>query len=380
MPSARIWIPDYLKPFIRFIYYRQERAKVKREFEIRKIQDQNIKRYDLSTQKLIVFLIGGADYDTGEDQINGGTISIVSLCEETEKLKSIHRAEVILCTFPGQHLLLKHRKFENDTSVYRFEQLKHFKEVEEVLVHIPEYLCNYFAELGSRGALNILLQKKIHLNILNQNVQLMPLPEQINDLRKYGRDITVTTAHQRYCTLYFRQYYRVPLHKFSVWISPEKYQFTSYLEKENLIVVSPDDHPEKASILKVLSGIDGLEIQIIKNLTYEEYKTTISRAKWTLTFGEGLDGYMIEPIFSGAIGFAIYNNDFFTSDFEELSTLYKSISALKDKIASDLRLLDEELNFKRYQQRQFELCARYYSGEEYQRNILAFYRKEYTYA
>lgn len=379
MTSARTWIPDYLKPFIRFIYYRQERAKVKREFGIRKIQDQNIKRYDLSTQKLIIFLISGADYDTGEDRVNGGIISIVSLCEETEKLKSIHRAEVILCTFPSEHLLLKHRKFKNHTNVFRFEQLKYFKEVEQVLVHIPDFSCNHFAELGGRGALNILLQKKLHLNILNQNVRLMPLPEQINDLRKYGSDVTATTAHQQYCTLYFRQYYGVPLHNFSVWISPEKYFFRPYAEKENLLVVSPDRHPMKDKVLAKLKLIKGLSVLVIQGFSYEQYKELISKAKWSLTFGEGLDGYFIEPIFSGSISFAIYNEDFFTPDFAEMQTVYPSFEGLMESLVNDIVRLDNSTTFEKYQKNQYDLCAKHYNQEVYRQNISEFYRGNYTF-
>lgn len=382
MGTLHTFIPPFLKPLLRFLYYPQERQKVLREPKIKKIQNEKIKRFDACSGKLILFLIEGADYNTGTDRISGGIISIASLCEESGKLQSIHGAEVLLCTLPGQHLLAKHSRFKNELDVFRFDQLEsYFKHAKELLIHLPEYLCNYFFALMEEGKLNWLKKgKQLHINLLNQNVRLMPSPIEVSRLKKYASLLTVTTAHQQYCTPEFREQLQVPLHKFSVWISPEAYTFKPYKEKKNLLVVSPDDRSEKKAILERLSKIPGLEVLVIRNLTYEQYKEKISFAKWTLTFGEGLDGYLIEPIFSGAIGFAVYNEDFFTPDFGTLPTLYKSFDVMLEKIANDICELDNSLNFVKYHKQQFSLCAKYYSKQEYLENIAAFYRKEYTYA
>lgn len=382
MSTLNTLIPPFLKPLLRFLYYPQERQKVLREPKIKKIQNEKIKQFDASSGKLILFLIEGADYSTGVDKISGGIISIVSLCEESRKLQSIHGAEVLLCTFPKQHLLAKHIRFKNELDVFRFDQLEpYFKQASEIVIHLPEYLCGYFVTLMEEGKLNWLKKmRQLQINVLNQNVRLMPSPLEVSRLKEYNSFVTVTTAHQQYCTPEFQKLLQVPLHKFSVWISPEKYSFRPYKEKKNLIVVSPDDCPEKNSILERLSTIPGLEVLVIRNLTYEQYKEKISLAKWTLTFGEGLDGYFIEPIFSGAIGFAVYNEDFFTSDFGILPTLYKSFDTMFEKIVEDIYELDDSMNFAKYQKEQFSLCAKYYSRQEYLENIAAFYRNHYTYA
>lgn len=47
-------------------------------------------------------------------------------------------------------------------------------------------------------------------------------------------------------------------------------------------------------------------------LQYEEYKELICDAKWSLTFGEGLDAYFVEPTFSGANAFAVFNELFYS--------------------------------------------------------------------
>ena len=381
MAALRNWIPSFLKPFLRFIYYKQERVKVFRERNVRKVQDERLKHYDAAARKLVLFLVAGAEYDTGTDKISGGIISIVSLCEESAKLKTVHGAEVIMCTFPGSYLLAKHTQFKNETDVFRYDQLQpYFEQAGEVLVHVAEYLGKSLRVGMEQGKFNWLRSmSQLHINILNQNIRLMPAVEELQKLKSYARTVTCTTAHQQYCTPYYRQLYRVPLHKFSVWISPEKYHYKAYTDKENLMIVSPDEHPAKEEILSKLSSIPGLHLQIIQNLTYEQYKEVISKAKWSLTFGEGLDGYLIEPIFSGAIGFAIFNEEFFTEDFKDWPTLYKSAEEMGAKIVSDITMLNTKEDFTHRQTKQFDLCARHYSQWQYFQNIEAFYKKQYTF-
>ncbi len=363
----------------RLAVYKNERKKFAREIGIRKIQDALLKKnFAPNSKKLIVFLVPGSDWETGKDKISGGTISIVSVCEETA---ATQEAATILCTMRGDHLFTRHEMFENNTPVFRFTQLPlYFNQAEEVLIHIPEFMAAYFVRSISRKDLAWLQRMKwVHFNIMNQNIRLMPDKEVIGSLRKIAQEFTITTAHQKYCNTYYRDYYGVPIHKLSVWISPDQYQFKTWRQKENLMVVSPDEKPWKAKILDKLSRVPGLTITIIRNLTYEQYKALIARAKWSLTFGEGLDGYLIEPVFSGAVGFAVYNEEFFTPDFKGLPAIYNSYEELYERIPEDMHALDNEHGFKACQQEQFNICARYYSRDQYRKNIDAFYRKEYTY-
>ena len=121
------------------------------------------------------------------------------------------------------------------------------------------------------------------------------------------------------------------------------------------------------------------EIKIIQNMTYEQYKQTISRAKWALTFGEGLDGYFVEPVFSGAISFSVYRPEFFTKEFQPLRTVYASYDVLTEKICSDIKELDNAVEYELYHRRQFELCANEYNHANYVRNLELFYGGKYTY-
>ena len=280
-----------------------------------------------------------------------------------------------------EHLLLKHENFENSTWVFRFCQLKkYFTNLSSIMIHIPELMVSSFETNLTTQDINWLIKiPQISINVMNQNILLMPDRRFIRNLKKLASQVTITTAHTRYCNAEYRNYFEVPLHKLSVWISPEQYQFIQWSEKDDLIVVSPDPHPKKAQVLNKLSKIANLRVQIIQNLTYQEYKKLISTAKWTLTFGEGLDGYFIEPVFSGAIAFAIYNEYFFTSDFKSLKTVYENIETMLSMLNTDIVTLDSLNEFATYQQHQYNLCAKYYSKTEYKKSIAEFYKGEYTF-
>ena len=375
--------PQFLKQAYRLIRYRNEWKKFVREIGIRKKQDKLLAdRYNPEVKKLVVFVVGGGDWETGKDTISGGIISIVSLCEETAAISDRHGAATIMCTMNEGHLLLKHEMFENKTAVFRFSQLPaYFRSVREIIIHIPEFLVTIFFEgLTKKDKAWLGAIEGLHINVMNQNIRLMPGPTVIEEIKSISPKVTITTAHQKYCTPEFRDTFGVPIHKFSVWISPEQYRFKTWEEKENLIIVSPDQHPMKEEILSHLSEVPGLDVQIIRNLTYEQYKELISRAKWSLTFGEGLDGYLIEPVFSGAIGFAVYNEQFFTPDFKDLETIYSSFEQMKENILADMKRLDKKEKFAAYQKKEFDLCAAHYSKDQYRKNIVAFYENRYTYA
>jgi hypothetical protein len=212
-----------------------------------------------------------------------------------------------------------------------------------------------------------------------QNIDMLPPKKYVEYLRKLGR-LTCTTAHEKYSTLELSRELGVSLHKLSAYVSPEQYHKRNYNEKEDLMIVSPDAHPWKSAILQLIGGkFPRLKVQIIKDLTYEEYKELISHAKWALTFGEGLDGYFVETIFSGGISFSAYNSRFFTEDFKFLRTVYDNYSVLTKSICSDISDLDNEKSYAYYQMQQYDLCHKHYDYREYIRNLELFYKGEYTY-
>ncbi len=380
--KIRALLPEFLKKIIRFVYYKNERKKVFREIKIKKKQNKLIKQlYKPNIENLIVFIVDGANWFTGKDTISGGILSIASIYEESKKLKDIHHSEVIMLTHKKAHLLLKHTQFDNDITIFRFEQLFfYFKNLKKVIIHIPEYLV---------PTMNIQFEKKkellasvnnLHINILNQNILMMRSVEEVAKLKQLSSHVTQTTAHDNYSTKAVRDKYAIPLHKLSVFGSSEKYKFIPFEKKQNLMIVSPDEMPEKEQILnKIKQSIPNLKIQIIKNLTYRQYLETISRAKFALTFGEGLDFYFLETVFSGGVGFAVYNKDFFTKQFETLSMIYASYQQMGNQLVKDLLSLQETESFTQVNNEQFKLCKKLYKYDEYIENIANFYRGNYLF-
>jgi hypothetical protein len=371
------------KNIYRFLKYKEHRQKVFRELRIKPLQDKLLtETYSPHSKRLIVFLIPGADRRTGKETMSGGVISIVSVCEETKKVfEGDHSTAVILCTMNDDYLLTKYHNFDNQSSIFRFEQLSsYFKSISELIIHIPDFFAAIFYSRLKLNDLDFFKQAShVHFNIMNQNIRLMPSPQEIGQLKKIAQLTTITTAHQQYSTKYYRDFFNVPLHKLSVWISPEQYTFKTWRDKENLLIYSPDPHPEKEKVIKKLATIHNLKLQMISGLTYNQFKEVISRAKWALTFGEGLDGYFLEPVLSGAIGFAVYNKEFFTPAFSEFRTVYPSFEHLYNGITADIKNLDEQNVFSSYQHEQFRLCESLYSSATYKENIQKFYRKEYTF-
>jgi hypothetical protein len=370
------WIPSRIKIVIPAVFTLTRRCLSPTARKITKCQKRFLEEnYDQGTKKLIVFLT------LGVDTVSGGILSISSIFEETKKLKYIHGAETLLCTYPTDMPLLKYTWFKNNNVLFDFSQaLSYFNRLEQLIIHIPEGDIPRFlwcTPINDRLMLRRIKNKQI--NVMIQNIEMLPSMKFITKLGKLGK-LTCTTAHKRYATTNLRNMLGFPLHYLSIFVSPEQYQVRKYAEKENLMIVSNDLHPKKKVVMDLLARqFPHLKTQIIENLTYEEYKKTISRAKWALTFGEGLDGYFVETIFSGGISFAVYNTKFFMRDFISLRTVYKNYDILSQKICKDIADLDDELAYSNYQNEQYALCHKHYDYREYLDNLKAFYKQEYTY-
>ena len=347
-----------------------------RRFRIRLAQDRLLnKSLGRNVERLIILLT------PGKDIVNGGIMSICSIYEETRTIYQIHGAEAVMCTVPGDPILLRYTRFKNSVHLYRFSQvLSHFKNLQHLIVHVPEcYPEQFLKNLDYRDYLHLRKVKRLHFNILLQNIDYLSPIAYLQELAELGR-LTFTTAHDTYTTKEMRNKLGFPMHKLSTFLTPEKYVAKTYREKEDSMIVSPDPHPSKSRILRMIAeDMPHLRIQIIQNLKYEEYKELISRAKWALTFGEGLDGYFVESVFSGGISFSVYNPRFFTKDFRPLRTVYDNYDLLAARICSDIQKLDSEPAYATYQQQQYDLCNKYYSHEQYAKNLQLFYEGKYTY-
>jgi hypothetical protein len=326
------------------------------------------------TKRLIIFLTPGYEARCG------GVLSINTIYEESKALRDLHGAEVALCTIPGDPPLLKYTWFENPNYLLDLESvLRECRNLEYLLIHIPELVVNRVADWLTTAPATLLQRvREVHFNVMIQNIDLMG-DQNIAGLMPFGR-VTCTTAHDAYTNTATREALGVPLHRWLVCNGPERYSVSSYHQKDPILVVSHDPHPMKERVLQEIARAHpDITITVVENLSYEEYLSLARRAKWSLTFGEGLDGYFVEPVYSGGIGFAVFNPRFFTAAFENLDNVYLSWDDLIENIAIDMRRLDEPGAFKRCWQQTYDLLGELYSTERFRQNLRQFYRGDYTF-
>ena len=323
--------------------------------------------------RLIVFLTPGFDGPSG------GTMSIASIYRESQDLRNIHQSKVAICTIPGEPPLLKYTWFQNRNYLLDLEELlNRCSRLDYLLIHIPEYAVNKVSNWLGNFWPRLQGIREIHLNVLVQHIDIMH-DQDVSKLARFGK-VTCTTAHEAYSNAATREALGVSLHRLSCCNGPERYAQSDYKDKQPLLMVSHDEHPLKEKVLREIKrSLPALPIQIIQNLTFEDYLKVARSAKWSLTFGEGLDSYFCDPVFSGGVSFAVFNERFFTPSFAKLETVYPSWEILMDRITTDLRRLDEPVAYKRCGGQAWELLNELYSPERFRENLRAFYRGEYTF-
>lgn len=325
------------------------------------------------TKRLIVFLTPGLNIPSG------GIWSIAAMYRETAAIRHLHQSKVALCVIPGDPPLLKYTWFENRNYLLDLEELlERCGPLDSLLLHIPEYTVNRLIDWLSSHAPTLQTIKAIHLNVMVQNIDMIK-SQDVSGLTRFGK-VTCTTAHEAYTDLATREALGVPLHRLSCCNGPECYSLSGYQDKEPLLIVSHDEHPLKEKVIReIKKKLPALEIQVIQNLSHEEYLSLVQRAKWSLTFGEGLDAYFADPIFSGGVSFAVFNERFFTPAFAELETVYPSWEVLLERMTTDLQRLDEPAAYERCWRRPYDLLSSLYSMDRFRENLRLFHRGEYTF-
>lgn len=326
------------------------------------------------TKRLIVFLTPGHDWRTG------GIMAIDSLYRQSMALRDIHHARGVLCTVPGEPPLLKYDWFENNNYILDLESvLRECSRLDYLLIHIPAYSVDeVLGWLTSASPALLSKFRQIHLNVLVMNIDLIQ-GKNVLGLKRFGK-VTSITAHKAYSNAATREALGVTLHELLICKGPELYTRADYQDKEPILVVSPDRHPLKEQVLEQIAhAYPDLTIQVILNFDYGDYEKLLRRAKWSLTFGEGLDGYFVEQVFSGGVAFAVFNDRFFTPAYAELETVYPSLEVLMERMTADMRRLDEPMAYNRCWRQAYELLSKDFNTNRYLENLRLFYRGEYTF-
>lgn len=337
--------------------------------------------YDLSllknAKKLILFLVPATV------KINGGIMSIYSLCETSRKLNP--DSVCIISTYPNsKYTYAKNDKFLNNEKIYRFFQIvDNCKNLDEIIIHIPEgSVKDFYSDLNPKSIKFVKSIKNVHLNIMNQNIMLMPTPKEIKNLAKITNNITQTIAHDRYATQEVCDKWQIPTHLFSVSIDLSRYNSCSFEEKEKIIVLSPDDCVYKSKIVeKLKSELPDFNLITVQNMTFVEYMELISKAYFTITFGEGFDGYFSQPSYVNSLGLAVYNDNFFSNPkWKSFKNVYSSYENMYENIVNDINLYLNDKNLyietiKRYRT-EIDLL---YKQENFVDNLERFYKGQYDF-
>lgn len=312
-----------------------------------------------------------------EKIVNGGVMSIFSLVNETKKLRDIHNSDVELCVYPGNRSYKKNDLFDNNEYVNDFEEImEKYPQLDTLLIHMPELVVNKITAALTPYEQYLKDIPYIQVNVLNQNIRHMQRPETIAELYRFANHVTQTTAHDRYASQETANKYSLPLKHFSVFIDPGQYKITPYKDKQNIIAYSRDKHEEKAGIITLLSkSLPDYTLIEITDMTYDEYKDTIGKAKYVLTFGEGLDGYLIESTFSGGIGVSVYNSDFFPNDsFKDETFIYEDYKDMSEHLIADIRKFDQADIYQPVVDSMYAKLSKLYSHDNYVHNLTSFYQ------
>lgn len=327
----------------------------------------------MTVTRLVIFLI------PPEKIVNGGIMSIFSLCKESRAF--IPKGAVsAVCVFPGKKSYRKNDLFENNEYIYELpELLAKYPNTTSLLLQIPEYsIKDISLELPTH------IPKKVHvsINVLNQNIDMMPSIGTFANLLLSSHQITQTTAHAKYATKELARKFSTPLMHLSVFIDKKQCKKLSYTDKDKVILYSPDEHESKDIIVESLKkSLPDYTIREIKNLTYAQYKTAVQKSRYVITFGEGLDGYLIESCFSGSVAFSVYNERFFPSrDFIKIGSIYSNYDEMAEKIVTDILSMDRDQSLYLNNQMNMErILESIYDKRIYLANLKRFYKNNFDF-
>lgn len=313
----------------------------------------------------------------GKDIVNGGLLSIATIADETEALFGPDGPRVLICTLPGDPFLDRYTRFDCARPLYPLSAvLPRLSADGAHLVHVPELWTGRIGRWFE--ARKAQLPQGLRFNILLQNIDLCPPRADVDRLRTLG-PLSCSTAHEAYTTAAMAQRLGVAPHLLGVILSAKRYERRPEAEKAPLMLFSPDGHPGRdAVIARASEGLPDVEMRIIRGLTYRDYKAAIASARHTLTFGEGLDGYFVESIFSGAVAIAVYNDRFFTPEFADCPGVFPDWDALMRDLPDFLQAMRDPERFAAVQARQFALVDAIYDGERYSGRLEALYREHHT--
>ncbi len=331
-------------------------------------------------EKVIVILV-----PEQQNMMTGGILSLFSIGDFFRRLKKQHGYEVVLMTLPSllNETYCRQKNFQNSEDIFRFEQIERCSRLKELYLHIPEYATRNFVKNLSENTLDFLKSlDKLDINILNQNIEQMPESVEFQKLRDLADALTQSVAHHAYFSQKFADKFNLPTLLLPPYIDLSRFDKSTLEEKDNLIIYSPDNAPYKSKVLaKIQSELPEYELIEIRNIIFDDFMELATRCKFSISFGEGFDGYVGEVIMQGGIGMTVYNEAFFPapySYFFKYNNIFENESKMVTNIIDTIKALTSEP--EEYKVLNRELVAeqnKLYSLEKYVVQIKKLINKEF---
>ncbi|MEG1752290.1 MAG: glycosyltransferase, partial [Christensenella sp.] len=342
--------------------------------ETRKIQDKRIvENYSRDTEKLIVYLV--PDFD----QICGGMMCICNYAHDIKGFAESKGFSRMVATIPSRNTFADYTKFDAHAHIYRFEQIrKHFPKLEKLIINIPEYqFVSFLMNISNDDLAWLSVSDFVTVNIMNQNNELVPKPWAVDILHAIVPNMTMTCAHRQYNNKYLRSTYKMPLH-FIPADKKIKFKSVKFEDKEDLLVISPDEHASRDKIIsKIEKAFPKIKIVVVENMAFSKYLDLIAKAKWVISFGEGFDGYTIESLYSNTISFTMFNDTFFEGSFERWPNMYEDARDMQEKIVQDMQRLNNKESYNKFLKEVQQCCIKEFDSHGYDECLQNYYEGNY---
>src|SRR5262249_47363366 len=152
-----------------------------------RIQDITFPRHVEYAEELFVVIV--PEHNT----MSGGIYSFFSIAKAAYDMRHKHDYAIVLMTRPNPYDItyLRQSNFRNSEDVFRFSQITRCRRVRDLYLQIPEYAApNFIASLTAEQREYLLCRDRLHVNILNQKIELMPEKHEFDDLRAFADELT----------------------------------------------------------------------------------------------------------------------------------------------------------------------------------------------
>jgi hypothetical protein len=333
-------------------------------------------------------------FSMGADVVTGGIFAILSNYEQACRMKDVHGCEVVLCRYETLFPFSRtYSEFDNSVYLYDFEEVvAHFDRIEYLVIDFPMSVCEDFPVLFNS---NLDFFRRIGFLRVNLFVGF-PIEVAIGIVQRikaYCHRLTMTFTHSGAAIDEFSHDCGVSTHLILTHEDERFFDSRTFEEKQDTVLVSPDvldderlaaasgiaTREEREKVLLALEGT-GLTLRVMNTGTpvpYLEFKEWLSESKWTVTLGEGLDGYFLDSVLSGGISFARFSQIVMPDHLENLQTVYPSYEKMAESISGDIERLSSEEEFNRYRKTQRDAISCQCDYEKYSDNLRRFFSEDY---